>query len=1160
MKKYLIAIIGMVLLSLTATCKKDPEVNIAAFEITKENLTVGADRTEIMGTYSYPGKIDAIRALISENEYHFNQEEYSAELNGKNFAVAITDLKPATTYYYCYSVDYGASSDYETETKSFTTGDYTLPVIITATVSYVGHDNALCGGEVTDDGGAAVTARGVCWAQQPNPTIQDNHTVDSCGTGIFISELKNLTLNTKYYVRAYATNAKGTAYGNDMEFTTSAQAPEVKTEEVMDVTETTVRVKCDVVSTGGSDVTERGVCWSKAQEPTLDDEHQANGAGLGMYISKLTGLDDNTTYYVRAYAKNNSGLGFGEVLTFTTSAQMHKPAVTTVEVIDVTATTAICVGNVSSDGGAEVTERGACWSTAENPTTSGTHLANGSGTGSFTVSMTGLIANKTYYVRTYATNSQGTAYGEQKTFTTTEGLAVVTTGSVTEVTATTARCGGTVTDQGASAVTERGICWSTSHNPTTSGSHATSGTGTGSFTASMTGLTTNATYYVRAYATNSAGTAYGDEVSFTALEGLAVVTTDDVTDITATTAKCGGTVTDQGASAVTERGICWSTSHNPTTTDAHANGGTGAGNYTCTMTSLAPGITYYVRAYATNSEGTSYGEEKQFTTGVNKPTVTTNSVTDITQTTATGGGNVTNDGGATVTERGICWSTSHNPTTSGNHTANGTGTGSFTVQMTGLTAGTTYYVRAYATNSQGTGYGSEVSFTTTANLPTVTTAQVSNITQTTALGGGNVTNDGGASVTERGICWSTSHNPTTSGSHATSGTGTGGFTVDMTGLAANTTYYVRAYAVNSQGTAYGNEVSFTTSQDISAPTVTTSDVTNITQTTAQGGGNVTNDGGAAVTERGICWSTSHNPTTSGSHASGGTGIGNFTVQMTGLTANTTYYVRAYATNSQGTSYGSEVSFTTLSDTNPDELTFTVNGVSFTMIPVEGGTFWMGAQRTDPNGQNYDSQANNDESPVHQVTLSDFYMGETEVTQALWQAVTGSNPSHFTGDNNRPVEQVSWNDCQTFISQLNALLSSQLGGRQFALPTEAEWEFAARGGNQSHGYKYSGSNTIGDVAWYIDNSSNTTHAVGTKQANELELYDMSGNVMEWCYDRAGEYSSDAQTNPTGPTSGSYLVNRGGSCYNKAWCCRVSDRNEALPSSTDFSLGLRLVLCL
>ena len=237
---------------------------------------------------------------------------------------------------------------------------------------------------------------------------------------------------------------------------------------------------------------------------------------------------------------------------------------------------------------------------------------------------------------------------------------------------------------------------------------------------------------------------------------------------------------------------------------------------------------------------------------------------------------------------------------------------------------------------------------------------------------------------------------------------------------------------------------------------------------------------------------------------------------------------------------------------PQSETFTVNGVTFTMVAVEGGTFTMGASDDD-------SDAYNGEKPAHDVTLSSYCIGQTEVTQELWQAVMGSNPSYFSSTNGyatnlqRPVECVSWNDCQTFISKLN-----QLTGKTFRLPTEAEWEFAARGGKLSQGYKYSGSNIIGDVAWYSDHSSDKTHSVATKLPNELGLYDMSGNVWEWCQDWYGSYSSDAQTNPTGPSTGSIRVIRGGSWSFYAGGCRVSYRYCAAPAITQSGLGLRLAL--
>ncbi len=229
------------------------------------------------------------------------------------------------------------------------------------------------------------------------------------------------------------------------------------------------------------------------------------------------------------------------------------------------------------------------------------------------------------------------------------------------------------------------------------------------------------------------------------------------------------------------------------------------------------------------------------------------------------------------------------------------------------------------------------------------------------------------------------------------------------------------------------------------------------------------------------------------------------------------------------------------------ITYTVGGVSFKMVAVEGGTFTMGA--TPEQG----SDANDYEKPAHQVTLSGYSIGQTEVTQELWLAVMGSNPSNFTGNLQRPVDQVSWNECQTFISKLN-----QMTGKNFRLPTEAEWEYAARGGNRSQGYKYAGSNNIDEVAWYTSNSASTTHPVATKSPNELGLYDMSGNVEEWCQDWYGSYSSDAQTDPSGPASGSLRVYRGGSWDGLARICRVSDRGHDAPSHTHDYLGLRLAL--
>jgi formylglycine-generating enzyme required for sulfatase activity len=235
---------------------------------------------------------------------------------------------------------------------------------------------------------------------------------------------------------------------------------------------------------------------------------------------------------------------------------------------------------------------------------------------------------------------------------------------------------------------------------------------------------------------------------------------------------------------------------------------------------------------------------------------------------------------------------------------------------------------------------------------------------------------------------------------------------------------------------------------------------------------------------------------------------------------------------------------------------TVGNIQFTMIHVEGGTFQMGATKEQKENREDPTPLGRlmakHEKPVHQVTLSSYYIGETEVTQELWQAVMGSNPSVYKG-NRRPVENVSWYDCQIFVNKL-----TQLTGQQYRLPTEAEWEFAARGGNKSQGFQYSGSNNVGDVAWYGDYINTSTHDVKTKRPNELGIYDMSGSVFEWCQDLFGSYSSGPQTNPTGASSGSERVSRGGSWNIKPWFCRVALRSNNAPDLRCGHLGLRLVL--
>jgi len=613
---------------------------------------------------------------------------------------------------------------------------------------------------------------------------------------------------------------------------------------------------------------------------------------------------------------------------FCTTNTTMSPVISTTVASKITVNSAISGGGLETDGGARIIQQGICWDTISNPTLSKNKIVDVSGKSVFSDTISGLKANKTYHVRAFATNFSGTSYGKDETFTTlnTTGPTLNTT-AITSITETTAISGGNITSDGGMAVTTRGVCWSTIPGATvTLPTKTTDGNGIGTFSSSISGLTGSTTYYIRAYATNSQGTTYGEEIFFTTTPKATVVVvplviTNVITSIGYTTATAGGSMTTDGGAPVTARGVCWSTTAAPTVAlSTKTTDGTGFGSFTSAITGLLPSTTYHVRAYATNSQGTGYGQEQTFgTTQTAVATVSTSAAAFIGTTTAQSGGSVSSDGGATITARGICWSTTTGPSTSlSTKTSDGTGTGTFTSNLTGLTASTLYYVRAYTVNAVGTSYGNEVTFTssaivTTPTIPVLFTNSITLIGSNTAVSGGVTTSDGGSTITARGVCWGTSVGPTISlSTKTTNGTGTGSFTSNLTGLAASTTYYVRAYATNTTGTGYGQELSFTTTALATIPALTTTTVSSVTSTTAGSGGNITTDGGSAVTARGVCWSTSSGATIAlSTKTSVGTGAGSFTSSITGLTAATMYYVRAYATNAVGTAYGNEVTFTSL---------------------------------------------------------------------------------------------------------------------------------------------------------------------------------------------------------------------------------------------------------
>lgn len=783
-----------------------------------------------------------------------------------------------------------------------------LPVVVTNPVQTISAQSATLGGEVMSDGRLSVTARGICYGTNPYPTIDGLRTNDGVGKGPFSSVLKDLEFNTIYYARAYATNLMGTAYGEQVKFTTEEGVAIVVTDSVYRVAAHSAKCKGHVESDGGFPVTKRGTCWSKRPDPTVDDECTDDGSGKGEFTSTIKDLLENTTYYIRTYATNSTKTTYGEQIIITTLDGLAEVRIDSISAI--TATSFSVHSTVVSDCDIPLTARGVCYSKKQYPTIDDAYITSGKGLGSFRGTINSLEYATTYYVRAYATNETGTVYSEQIEVATLTGLPTVTTADITNIGSVKATCGGNVTDDGTLTVTARGVCYGTEPQPSIEDTHTTDGKGTGEFITNLKNLQDKTTYYVRAYATTDAGTAYGEQKSFKTENGIPVVQLSQVGEPTANSVTCVGNVTGDGGVNVTERGLCYSTSQYPTKQDSHVELGTGTGEFTGSLTGLNINTTYYVRAYAVNSIGVGYSDQQSFTTKDGLAIISTAQATS-TATSITTGGDITDDGGYAISERGVCYSLSNaEPSITDEKVISGKGKGSFSVSITGLTAGTTYYIRAYATNANGTAYGQAISILTKNGNATVLLGDASNITALTASASVTVTDAGSATLQSCGICWSINPNPTITDNKTVAGGKAlnTAYICNMTNLSANTTYYIRGYATTNVTTAYSDQKSFRTQEGL--PVVTTGQTT-ATATKITSGGTISSDGGYSITARGVCYSTNNSvPTIADNYTTSGIGTGAFTTVITSVDVSTTYYVRAYATNSIGTAYGEIVIVTT----------------------------------------------------------------------------------------------------------------------------------------------------------------------------------------------------------------------------------------------------------
>ena len=715
----------------------------------------------------------------------------------------------------------------------------------------------------------------------------------------------------------------------------------LNTLKVSNVAATTATFNGEITAVGSPAYTERGFVYSTSPMPTVETaiaKLTVMVTDNNSYSAHATGLTLNQKYYVRAYAVNSVGVAYStNEESFTTTAVMPTLTTQAVSNINIAAGTATFNGTIGTIGDPAYTERGFVYGTTNNPTIANTKkVAPGTGSGAYSLEVTGIAEGKTYYVRAYATNDGGTVYGEEVNFTTIAGMPEVSTEAVSNINIGigTATFNGTIISVGDLNYTERGFVYGKEHNPTISDiKKVASGTGTGKYSLNVSEIAEGFTYYVRAYVTNSKGTVYGEEVSFVFTADMPTLSIQAVSNINigAGTATFNGTILTVGDPAYTERGFVYAVTHTPTISDIKIVApGTTTGTYNANVSQIAEGHTYRVRAYATSSKGTGYSEEVNFNFIAVKPTLSTQAATNlnVSAKTATLNGTIITVGDPAYIERGFVYGISRNPSIDDatKKPVSGTGTGIFSVNITGLTADQPYYARAYATNAKETVYGEEVSFILAAALPSVSTQAVSDIKigNGTATFNGTIITAGDPAYTERGFVYSSiSQLPTINDTKKiVAGSGAGAYILNATNLTEGVVYYVRAYATNSKGTSYGSAVNV----DFNAimPTVTTQNVSNIDATSATFNGTIVNAGDPVYTEKGFVYNTNPNPTINDvKRAVAGNAVGAFYANITELTIQTTYYVRAYAMNRKDIVYGTQVSF---SPAHPDYYILSTAGI------------------------------------------------------------------------------------------------------------------------------------------------------------------------------------------------------------------------------------------
>lgn len=730
----------------------------------------------------------------------------------------------------------------------------------------------------------------------------------------FYVTISGLEIQTTYYYR-YIVENKASSFSDETirQFKTlDYVAPIVSTGEVKNVSGTKASLEGTVDYSCGKDVTAQGFKVGKDK-----DQLEEIPIGAEAFSLELEGLEFETVYYYQAYATSEIGTGYGEIREFKTCNAVSFKDIT---IKDITASGALVSGGIEDNGGIEIDNQGFRFNA--DLITDYTFVSS---TGETTLE--GLKPATTYQVWYYAKTFEGEFESEKVEFTTSDGVITFGTTAASNITAESIYITSSISNDGGSAIRERGVVYGTNNLPTIEGTLTIIEGALGQLDGALTSLTNSTTYYIRPYAINDVGISYGPQVTVSTLSGIAELSVTTVSQILAQSATLSSTVISDNGAEIVSRGFCYGETKSPTISGSTIIISGSAGPMIGLLESLKPGTTYYVRAFATTKFGTAYGAEKDFTTGSGIISFQNLQLTDILPESACASATISDAGGATITELGFCYATTEQPTIT-DKTATTTSTdNTYSANITGISRSTKYFIRAYAKNAIGTYYSKQDEFTTPSGVASLGTLVSTDVENTSAEFSCEVLSDGSGTILERGFCHSTSPTPTINSSKSIVPGTIGSMQSSITNLEPDVTYYVRAYVTTKYEITYSNEVQITTK--LGLPKMSDVIVSDIQPTSVTLSSGIASAGDGYILEKGFCYSTSPQPSKDDNIIWVNT---DWTVIVNGLEQNTKYFVRSFATTQYGTSYSNEVSF--LSTFFPvvfDSIEYVDKGISYISV-------------------------------------------------------------------------------------------------------------------------------------------------------------------------------------------------------------------------------------